>query len=274
MSLSGQDQNVRGWGWSALFEEDICFTLRGEHEEEDNGRRGGQCDKRGLICEGSMQSPCVRQPKALNIGDAGCVIKSCVHYWTFLPTLPIFLEVYYAFIKVYKAFNKKFWASEFCNFFETVARLSFTFCLLWWETEITHIESGTCRQGWPRGLSSFKNLQKSWGGCRIAFLSVSELKGWSLPQWTSMGGAVCVLVVYMTLASYRLAWDYNFFQSVDIYWMLSICQAFFLVLEYEGKEDKILFLWKLSNRKVKFVIRMITFPNLSGHSSFILAVLA
>lgn len=56
--------------------------------------------------------------------------------------------------------------------------------------------------------------------------------------------------------------------------MLSICQAFFLALEYEGKEDRILFLWKLSNWKVKFVIRVTTLPNLSGHSSFILAVLA
>lgn len=41
MSLSGQDQHVREWGESALFEEDICFTLRGEHEEEGSGRRGG-----------------------------------------------------------------------------------------------------------------------------------------------------------------------------------------------------------------------------------------
>lgn len=125
MSLSGQDQNVRGWGWSALFEEDICFTLREEHEEKDSGKRGGQRDKRGLKCEGSMQSPCVRQPKALNIGDAGCVIKSCVHYWTFLPTLSIFLEVYYAFIKVYKDFNKKFWASEFCYFFRNCGKAEF-----------------------------------------------------------------------------------------------------------------------------------------------------
>ena len=56
--------------------------------------------------------------------------------------------------------------------------------------------------------------------------------------------------------------------------MLSLCQAFFLALEYEGKEDKILFLWKLSNWKVEFVVRVITLPNLSGQSSLILAVLA
>lgn len=55
----------------------------------------------------------------------------------------------------------------------------------------------------------------------------------------------------------------HFFQSVDIYWMLSVCQAFFLVLGYEGKEDIILFFRKLPNWKVGVVIRMITLPSLT-----------
>lgn len=124
-----QDQNVRGWGWSACLKSDICFTLREEHEEKDREKRGTD-DKRGTqMWRIHAKSLCETAKSSQHWRCWLCDQELCA-LLNFSSNLSIFLEVYYAFIKVYKAFNKKFWASEFCYFFKTVARLSlhFVFC--------------------------------------------------------------------------------------------------------------------------------------------------
>lgn len=55
-----------------LLEESMKKRAVGEEGETTVGL----CDKGGFKREGSMQSPCVKQPKAIKIGDACYVIKT------------------------------------------------------------------------------------------------------------------------------------------------------------------------------------------------------
>lgn len=70
---------------------DFVLLLEGSMKKRTVGEEGKktvrQCDIGEVKGEGSMESPCVKQPKDVNIGAACCALLR-----TSLPSLPTFLE--------------------------------------------------------------------------------------------------------------------------------------------------------------------------------------